>query len=164
MAAVVPHMISLPRFDDPHHERYSDAETHRHMVHEVGHYYWRGSVHWIGEGAATFGEEVIESSATGRQLAMAPCPYANSISELETLDPQFGAPEFGHYRLGERLFHDLYRNMDLETFRLGFRQFYTMSMLNDPNDGCRRTIRASAGYAKPSLQTGMRKPGRSWTR
>lgn len=135
------HLISLPRFDDPLHERYSEAETHRHMVHEVGHYYWRGPVHWIGEGAATFGEEIVESFATGRQLVMdhPPCPYADSLSELEALDPQFGAPEFVcHYRLGERLFHDLYRNMDLETFRLGFRRFYMVSMLNGPNDGCRR--------------------------
>ena len=150
------HMISLPRFDDAQHERYSEAETFRHMVHEAGHYYWRGSVHWIGEGAATFGEEIVEAYATGRSLVMdhPPCSFASRISELEALNPQFGAPEFVcHYRLGERIFHDLYRNMDEESFRLGFRRFYALSRFNDPDDGCsgsRRNIcrlRASFGAA-----------------
>ena len=63
-------MISLPRFDDPHHERYWEAETHRHMVHKAGHYFWRGPNPWIGEGAATFGEAVVEASVTGRPLVM----------------------------------------------------------------------------------------------
>ena len=41
-----------------------------------------------------------------------------------------------HYSLGERLFHDLYRNMDGTTFRLGFRRLY-LHTVYDVSKECR---------------------------
>ncbi|MCY4623795.1 MAG: hypothetical protein OXC99_02130 [Chloroflexi bacterium] len=122
------HVVTVPEY-------YDVASTikspFRHFIHEASHYYWRGnSANWITEGAATFLETVIESRATGWPIAMErqPCPSARYIAEDVEGDCD--------YRFGERLFHDLYRNMDETAFRMAFRQLYLLSEYDDPNDGC----------------------------
>ena len=98
------------------------------FAHETSHYYWRygGGTDWINEGAATFLESIVKNATHG-PLNHPPCPLARSITELEDLQRELSNPgeaRFCHYRLGERLFRDLYRNMDDTTFRLAFRRLF----------------------------------------
>ena len=112
------------------------------LAHESGHFFWRGFPDWIDEGAASFLESAATNVMTGEPIApqRMPCKYFESIKALEDLEPGLIGPEFGcNYSLGERIFHDLYRNMDDTTFRLGFRRLYLLSKSDDPDDGCEGT-------------------------
>ena len=107
------------------------------VAHEASHYYWRYSGDWTNEGAATFFESIANNTTSG-PLSRDPCPLARSITELEDLERELSNPEevrFCHYRLGERLFRDLYRNMDETTFRLGFRRLF-LHTLHPVSDEC----------------------------
>ena len=107
------------------------------VAHEASHYYWRYSGDWTNEGAATFFESIANNTMSG-PLSRDPCPLARSITELEDLERELSNPEevrFCHYRLGERLFRDLYRNMDETTFRLGFRRLF-LHTLHPVSDEC----------------------------
>ncbi len=115
------------------------------LTHETSHYYWTGGTRWIHEGAATFMESVVKDTLQG-PLDQPPCAPARNIVELEDLESDPSTPRgfsICHYSLGERLFRDLYRNMDETTFRLAFRRLYLHTVFNIPNDGCddyRKTI------------------------
>ena len=107
------------------------------VAHEASHYYWRYGRDWTNEGAATFFESIANNTTSG-PLSRDPCPLARSITELEDLERELSNPEevrFCHYRLGERLFRDLYRNMDETTFRLGFRRLF-LHTLHPVSDEC----------------------------
>ena len=107
------------------------------VAHEASHYYWRYGRDWTNEGAATFFESIANNTTSG-PLSRDPCPLARSITELEDLQRELSNPEevrFCHYRLGERLFRDLYRNMDETTFRLGFRRLF-LHTLHPVSDEC----------------------------
>ena len=96
------------------------------MAHEAAHYYWRGfAAPWMVEGAATFLSSVANDTLQG-QTFEAPCTAARTLAELEALyvNQAAGWSEVNvcNYSLGERLFRDLYRNMDDTTFRLAFRR------------------------------------------
>ena len=114
-----------------------------HYAHEVGHYYFRGSDvawTWVTEGAASFLQAIQANSYSGVPIrpGKQPCAQARNLAELESLDRQVLAGPAGlcPYSLGERLFHDLYRNMDETTFRLGFRRLYLLSQNDNPRDRC----------------------------
>ena len=133
------HIASKPEVDEA---SYSVVSTRRHINHEVSHFYWTRSETWINEGAANLIEAVGESELSGEPVHPdnRPCAYAFNIVELETLDPERGSPEYNcHYRVGERLFHDLYRNLDGITFRQGFRNLYLMRQFDAPDDECAGT-------------------------
>ena len=122
------HVATLP---DAYDDETPIKSPFRHFIHESSHHYWRGgSAPWINEGATTFLEAVIETEFTGWPIAMErnPCHAARHISD----DNEGECP----YRLGERIFHDLYRNIDQPSFRLGFRQLYLLSQSDDSEDGC----------------------------
>ncbi len=133
------------------HVTWNDAEHSPagripHYAHEVGHYYFRGSEvawTWVTEGAANFLQSIQANSYSGVPVRpeKPPCVYARSLAELESLEPSelTGDAFLCHYSLGERLFHDLYRNMDDTTFRLGFRRLYLLSVIDNPHDGCNGT-------------------------
>lgn len=107
------------------------------IAHEAGHYYWRGfTTPWMVEGTATFMSAFANDPLQG-QMFEAPCTAARSIAELEALDvyqqPGWDDAKIYHpcnYSLGERLFRDLYRNMDDTTFRLAFRRLF-LTLLDD---------------------------------
>ena len=109
------------------------------LAHETSHYYWAYGVDWIREGAATFFESIAGNTTHG-PLDQPPCPHARNITELEELERELSNPQevrLCHYRLGERLFRDLYRNMNDTTFRLGFRRLYLHTLFpvsDDCND------------------------------
>ena len=100
------------------------------LTHEASHYYWNGRTHWIREGAATFFESITSNTPNGA-LDMAPCALYRTIGELDDRGDDPSIPRICYYSLGERLFHDLYRNMDSMNFRLAFRRLYLHTVFND---------------------------------
>ena len=120
-------------------EQVTSAESMFDIVaHEASHYYWQSVPRWMVEGAATFMESVVRDTLHG-PLNTEPYGPPRSIAELEDLerDPS-SSREFSicNYTLGERLFRDLYRNMDDTTFRLAFRRLY-LHTVYDIADECR---------------------------
>ena len=108
------------------------------VAHETSHYYWGygGGTDWANEGAATFLESIVKNVPHG-PLDHPPCPLARSITELEALQRELSNPweaRYCHYRLGERLFRDLYRNMDDTTFRLAFRRLFLHTVFSVRDD------------------------------
>ena len=67
-----------------------------------------------------------------------------------------GAASLCHYSLGERLFHDLYRNVDETTFRLAFRRLYLLSQDDDPHDG-RNGTKLTICHVRGSFTTDVSK-------
>ena len=139
------HITTKPRVDDVGYTK-NEYETSfpwesplRHFVHESSHWYWGEGERWIIEGAATFIEAIAVNLVTGEPFVMErpPCPYASNIAALERLAPdREDDAQICYYLTGERLFHDLYRNMDDTIFRLAFRRLYLLSVVDDPNDPC----------------------------
>ena len=113
------------------------------IAHEVAHYYWSGNRDWIDEGAAELLGSVSEYARieTPVEATNYPCASVKTIAELETLAPEdLGTKGFNcNYSLGERLFLDLYRTLDEDTFRQGFRNLYLKSLQEDLADDCEGT-------------------------
>ena len=131
------HVAALPKYDvdDGGHE----AEfTGSLIAHEVAHYYWRGNRGWVDEGVADLMGSLSENARAGHPVEVTnyPCAYARTIAELDTLDPARGESEYTcNYALGERLFIDLYRSMDEDSFREGLRDLYLLSQVADEDEG-----------------------------
>ena len=133
------HIVTLPKYDvdDGSHE----AEFASSLVaHEVAHYYWSGNSNWVDEGASDFMASTSENARTGGSIEVTndPCGYVRTIAELENLDV---TSEDGtdsaftcNYALGERLFIDLYRSMDEDSFRRGLRDLYLLSQVADDDE------------------------------
>ena len=131
------HITSNPELDD------IGYGGPRYAAHESGHYHWTPhKTHWIGnaiqnwmaEGAADFLAMISENARVGRPMVAnrAPCLLDN-IRDLEVSE----SDESGcKYRLGQRLFLDLYHSLGEETFREGFRNLYLKRLRNAPDDGC----------------------------
>ncbi|MDE2785707.1 MAG: hypothetical protein OXL37_03515 [Chloroflexota bacterium] len=111
--------------------------------HEVAHYYWHGNSNWIDEGAAEVLGSISEyaRNETPIDVTNNPCAAAETIGELEAMDPDaLGTRGFNcNYSLGERLFLDLYNSLGEETFRQGFRTLYLKSQAEDYSDDCEGT-------------------------
>ena len=127
------HIAVSPKFDV---DDGSHSATHAGPViaHEVAHYYWSGNAGWIDEGAADLMASISENHLTGSPIVATnePCVYADSISDLEKLDPQPGSLEYRcNYSLGERLFLQLYRGLGAEAFQAPFRALYVESVESD---------------------------------
>ena len=109
------------------------------IAHEVAHFYWTGAEMWLDEGAAEFTAAVSEYARTGRPLEPDhyPCSHAANISELEAQENTLGnAGNICNYALGERLFFDLYRNLEEDSFRQGFRRLY-LALEERDDDGAK---------------------------
>lgn len=133
------HIVSRQRYDT---DRVSAEWRLAHFAHETAHYWWGTSFDWIREGGAQLVEVIALNAEYGRPLfpENEPCVPFQSIEALQDADLSQTDPGFGcNYPLGERLFHDLYRNMDETDFRVGFRRLYVLSLLDDPGDGCEGT-------------------------
>ena len=112
-----------------HEQESSEERMLSLLTHEASHYYWNGLTRWINEGAATFMEGVVKNTLQG-PTSFTPCTQARSIAELEMLEPDRESSDCP-YALGERLFRDLYRNMDETAFRLAFRRLYLHNWFNN---------------------------------
>ncbi len=109
----------------------------RHAAHEAAHYYWRNSAPWISEGGADMLVILSENARVGRPLAhnRKQCIWFNTISEIA--DAESGIYEYScSYRLGQRLFLDLYHALGEATFRQAFRSLYLKQLRDDPTDYC----------------------------
>ena len=130
-------IVSLPGLD---RDNYDPESALNHFAHELAHYYWRASEAWISEGGAMFIEAIQNNASTGWPLhpQNGPCPYVDSIAELERLDPEQRADSAYscNYSLGERLFHDLYRVLGDTAFQSGFSRLYLLRLADDPDDDC----------------------------
>ena len=113
------------------------------IAHEVAHYYWSGNRNWIDEGAAEILGSISEYARdeTPIDVTNNPCAAAETIGELEAMDPDaLGTRGFNcNYSLGEQLFLDLYNSLGEETFRQGFRALYLKSQAEDYSDDCEGT-------------------------
>ena len=98
----------------------------RFIAHEVAHYYWSGNAAWIDEGLADTMATAIENRRVGAPLNVnAPCPFAQSLKELEKLAPEQGDDAFiCNYSLGERLFVSLLRTLGEDAFWERARSLY----------------------------------------
>ena len=108
------------------------------VAHEASHYYWTGYSRWIVEGAAEFLRAMVRNVLYG-PLDWPPCVRANSIAELEDMDRDPSAYEDDprcHYLMGEGVFRDLYRNMDVATFRQAFRRLSLHTAFDLREDEC----------------------------
>ncbi len=133
------HITSLLNHDDVNHPYWQD--TPKHIAHEVGHYYWKGNSNrwWLSEGAADLVSFISENVRVERPLEpdRGPCPYFETISQLESADYALGSPENScNYSLGQRLFLDLYHTLGDTDFRRGFRNLYLSAERGRPADGC----------------------------
>ena len=133
------HIVTLPKYDvdDGSHE----AEfTGSLVAHEVAHYYWSGNSNWVDEGASDFMASTSENARTGGSIEVTndPCGYVRTIAELENLGvtSEDGADSAFtcNYALGERLFVDLYRSLDEDSFREGLRDLYLLSQVEDEDE------------------------------
>ena len=133
------HITTLPKYDVDDDSR--SAQFTGHLVaHEVAHYYWSGNSTWVDEGAADVLATISENARTGRPVEVTnnPCGYVRNINQLENLEvtSDYGAdsPFTCNYSLGERLFVDLYRTLDEDSFRRGLRDLYLLSQLEDEDE------------------------------
>ena len=125
------HVAALPKYDVDD-GGYEAGFTGSLIAHEVAHYYWTGNRGWVDEGVADLMGSLSENARAGQPIEVTnnPCAYARTIAELETLDPAIGESEYTcNYALGERLFVDLYRSMDEDSFREGLRDLYLLSQV-----------------------------------
>ena len=131
------HIAILPDYDVDDGSR--DAGFTGHIIaHEVAHYYWNGNADWVDEGAAELLASLSELARVNTPVAITtrPCAYADSIADLENLNPTWASDAFGcNYSLGERFFFDLFRLIGPDDFRRGFRILYLASQKEDDADG-----------------------------
>ena len=134
------HIATLPVFEET---RLLASRAPSLYAHELAHYYWTGNETWIDEGAASFMELIHANRVNGAEVIPKrnACRYGNTIKEIKAINPVAGEDEafWCYYSLGERLFQDLYHNMDDVAFRTAFRRLYLMSLFDDPEDNCEGT-------------------------
>ena len=133
------HITSELNHDDVNHPYWQ--VTPRHIAHEVGHYYWKGDRNrwWLSEGAADLVSFISENIRIARPLEpdRGPCPYFDTISQLEMAVYDLGSPENScNYSLGQRLFLDLYHALGDTEFRRGFRNLYLSAERGHPAGNC----------------------------
>ena len=129
----------------------------RHAAHEVGHYYWRDSQKWISEGGADMLVILSENERVGRPLVhnRDQCTIFNTIGELETAAVDKDDDGFScTYRLGQRLFLDLYRGLGEDAFQQGFRRLYLKRLRDDPFDDCEGN-RLDLCHVEAAFKTGV---------
>ena len=129
------HIVTLPKYDvdDGSHE----AEfTGSLVAHEVAHYYWSGNRGWVDEGASDFMASTSENARNGGPIEVTnnPCAYAAHYRRIGKLGRHCEWRESAftcNYALGERLFVDLYRSLDEDSFREGLRDLYLLSQVEE---------------------------------
>ena len=116
----------------------SEAGFAGHVIaHEVAHYYWGGNRDWVDEGASDLMASISEGTRSGSSIETTnhPCTYVSNIAELERMDPGMDSDAYDcNYALGESFFLGLYHRIGHEQFRLGFRNLYLASTVEDPTD------------------------------
>ena len=108
------------------------AAFRKGMVHEVAHYFWRGSEDWIDEGMSNtieygFGRDqgLPMDLITTKQKTCT----VTTLQELSRLDPGHESPQFHcNYYLGEKLFFELQQSKGKQKFQEGSQKLYKMAL------------------------------------
>ena len=148
------HIVSLPEYDEDSKSRRARLQL---LAHELAHYYWTDFKQWVNEGAANFLSAISVNAGEGWPInpEEVPCTHYRSIAELDEDDPKPTTQEFNcNYSLGERLFHDLYRNLDDTAFRLALRSLYLLSQADATGDECEGT-KLDICHVRAAFTTGM---------
>ena len=133
------HMAILPEYDVDD-ESYEAQYAGYIVAHEVAHYYWSGNANWLDEGAAELMAILSENARVGSPLDPDnyPCSHAPNIATLERLGTSSRDGALSafrcNYSLGERLFLDLYRSLEEDEFKQGFRSLYEVSKVSDEDE------------------------------
>ena len=102
------------------------------IVHEVAHYYWRGSEGWVDEGLANTIEHmhgIANGLSPGQMKAKRKGCEAHDLEMLSQWDPPVGSPEYDcNYYLGDRLFLDLREGLDDAEFSEKLRELYQLTL------------------------------------
>ena len=102
------------------------------MVHEVAHYFWRGSEDWIDEGMAntidnTFA--VTQGFPTEMTATQPQSCTLTTLEQLSTLNPDHTHPQHRcNYYLGEKLFMELQGAQSADSFRRAITNLHQMSL------------------------------------
>ena len=103
------------------------------MVHEVAHYFWRGSENWIDEGMAnTIEHRFGVQRGLPRQMLTTERKGCSvkTLQELSSLDPGKQSAQFQcNYYLGEQLFTDLQNAMNHAAFQQAVNSLYQKSLM-----------------------------------
>ena len=119
------------------------------LTHEVAHYYWSGNRAWINEGMANLIKVYhARSGGTPLEASRYPCGHAESIRQLEQMDPGNRQNAFGcNYSLGERMFLTMFANMGERDFRRGAQTLYRLSRERKDGAGIREV---NAAFGDPA--------------
>lgn len=126
--------IEIDHRFDVDNDSWESAHTGNIIAHELAHYYFRGNKRWLNEGGAEFLEAFSENRRRGRLIEAdrLPCTTFANIRDLEARNPGPDDPYFScNYSLGQRLFFDLFRNMEEGEFREAFRALYQNTISGD---------------------------------
>ena len=112
-------------------DEWERAAFRKGMVHEVAHYFWRGSEDWIDEGVADTIEHAYGTDAGLPSQIMTTemrgCTVA-TLQALSNLTPEQQSKQFQcNYYLGEKLFLDLLKALGREEFSERLRTLYQVS-------------------------------------
>ena len=108
-------------------------------AHETAHFYYGGwAKQWVVEGAAEFLTSIVISATSDEPISLRNQGICRGFKNIE--ESEYGTHSSLSecpYVLGERLFHDLYQNMDETSFRLAFRNLFVMLNRHASlTDGC----------------------------
>ena len=108
------------------------------MVHEVAHYFWRGSETWIDEGVAdTIEHNYVRDMRLPNEMLISQrdeCSL-NTLQELSAIGPKPGDPHHKcSYYLGQRLFLELQNLEGKQEFTNRLIALYNMSHSIQEND------------------------------
>ena len=124
------HAISyLPEYEQAQ-SPYDKFQFQSGLIHEVAHYFWRGSENWMDEGLANIFEYMH-----GSEESISPGLLENprrdcEVHDLETLSsqsPEKSNPQFRcNYYLGQLLFQELLENLGEAEFNRKTRELYRL--------------------------------------
>ena len=120
--------------------KYEGRQLMGGMVHEVAHYYWKGSnADWIDEGLANTIEHmhgIANGLSSGQMKAKRKDCEAHDLEMLSQWDPPVGSPEYGcNYYLGERFFLELREGLDAAEFSEKLRELYQLTLEEKESGG-----------------------------
>ncbi len=109
------------------------------ILHEISHYFWRGSADWLDEGVAdTF--EFMHGIESGMSPGLLSTPSrrqceAHDLQMLTQQQPTQQTPQFlCNYFLGQALFLDLLEDLGSNEFHRGLRELYRLSLVAGEED------------------------------
>ena len=130
------YFVMLPEYDADDGSDSAQYAGHL-MAHEVAHFYWRNNPNWLDEGLAELLAAISENERTGAAVTIdhTYCPAGDNIALLERLDAAGVIYDYRcNYALGGQFFLELYDTLGDAAFRVGLRNLYLASLVEDYAD------------------------------